>query len=71
MQHPLYRAMNYGIAAAEPVTLYFHCANAGKKLDIMAKNNLACFDVDIDHELVKAEQACGWGMKYRSVVGNG
>jgi nitroimidazol reductase NimA-like FMN-containing flavoprotein (pyridoxamine 5'-phosphate oxidase superfamily) len=68
---PYIVAMNYGIDADEPVTLYFHCANEGKKLDIMAKNNMVCFQVDIDHELVKAEQACGWGMKYRSVVGTG
>ena len=51
--------------------LYFHCANQGKKLDILKKNNNVCFEVDINHELVKADQACDWGMKYKSVVGFG
>jgi nitroimidazol reductase NimA-like FMN-containing flavoprotein (pyridoxamine 5'-phosphate oxidase superfamily) len=27
--------------------------------------------VDVDHELVKGESACEWGMKGRSVVGIG
>jgi nitroimidazol reductase NimA-like FMN-containing flavoprotein (pyridoxamine 5'-phosphate oxidase superfamily) len=52
-------------------TLYFHCASQGKKLDILRKNNNVCFEVDINHELVKADKACDWGMKYKSVIGFG
>ncbi len=52
-------------------TLYFHCAGQGKKLDIIRKNNNVCFEVDINHELVKADKACDWGMKYKSVIGFG
>ena len=51
--------------------LYFHCAQEGKKLDILRKNNRVCFEVDVDHELVKGESACEWGMKGKSVVGIG
>ncbi len=51
--------------------LYFHCAREGKKLDILRANNNVCFEVDIDHEIVKADKACGWGMKYKSVIGFG
>jgi uncharacterized protein len=51
--------------------LYFHCAQEGKKLDILKKNNRVCFEVDVDHELVQGESACEWGMKGRSVVGIG
>jgi len=51
--------------------LYFHCAGQGKKLDILRKNNNVCFEVDINHELVKAGKACDWGMKYKSVIGFG
>ncbi len=51
--------------------LYFHCAGQGKKLDILRKNNNVCFEVDINHELVKADKACDWGMKYKSVIGFG
>ena len=51
--------------------LYFHCGSEGKKIDILRKNNNVCFEVDIDHELIEADQACGWGMKYKSVIGFG
>lgn len=51
--------------------LYFHCAQEGRKLDILKRNNRVCFEVDVDHELVKGESACEWGMKGRSVVGIG
>lgn len=51
--------------------LYFHCGSEGKKIDILRKNNNACFEVDLDHELITADQACGWGMKYKSVIGFG
>jgi nitroimidazol reductase NimA-like FMN-containing flavoprotein (pyridoxamine 5'-phosphate oxidase superfamily) len=51
--------------------LYFHSAREGKKLDILRKNNNVCFEFDTDHELVASENACDWGMKYRSVIGYG
>ncbi|MHC4557640.1 MAG: pyridoxamine 5'-phosphate oxidase family protein [Planctomycetota bacterium] len=51
--------------------LYFHCASEGKKLDIIKKNNNVCFEVDIDLELVKSKTACGYNMKYQSVIGFG
>jgi nitroimidazol reductase NimA-like FMN-containing flavoprotein (pyridoxamine 5'-phosphate oxidase superfamily) len=60
--------LNFGY---EDNALYFHCAQEGKKLDILGRNNRICFEVDIDHELVKGENACEWGMKGRSVVGIG
>ena len=51
--------------------LYFHSAPEGRKLDILRKNNNVCFELDIDNDLVKAEKACDWGMKYKSVIGFG
>ncbi len=52
-------------------TLYFHTGLAGKKIDILKKNKIVCFAVDIDAELINSDTACGYGMKYRSVVGTG
>lgn len=60
--------LNFGY---EDSALYFHCARQGKKLDILKKNNSVCFEVDVDHELVRGGNACEWGMKGRSVVGIG
>jgi nitroimidazol reductase NimA-like FMN-containing flavoprotein (pyridoxamine 5'-phosphate oxidase superfamily) len=51
--------------------LYFHTAREGEKLDILEKNQNVCVEFDVDHEIVKAENACKWGMKYRSVIGFG
>jgi len=51
--------------------LYFHTGLAGKKIDILKKNNAVCFEVDVDAELIRSDIACGFGMKYRSVVGTG
>ena len=52
--------------------LYFHCATKGKKLDIIRKNKVVCFEIDIDHQMVKPTgKPCGWSAKYRSVIGLG
>jgi uncharacterized protein len=53
-------------------TFYFHCANQGKKLDIIRKNPNACVEVDIDHKLVAQDQdACKYGFGYKSVIAFG
>ena len=51
--------------------MYFHSAREGMKLDILRQNNKVCIEFDIDHETVEADDACGWGMKYQSVIGFG
>jgi hypothetical protein len=48
--------------------IYFHSFPEGKKIDILKKNNKVCFEIDIDCKLVKSENPCDWGMKYRSVI---
>ncbi|MGB9936647.1 MAG: pyridoxamine 5'-phosphate oxidase family protein [Methanobacterium sp.] len=60
--------MNFGF---DNNYLYFHSATEGQKIDILNKNKNICFEVDIETELVKAENACNWGMKYYSVIGSG
>ena len=52
-------------------TLYFHSAREGKKIDILKKNTAVCFEFDLDHFILKSDNACGWGMKYCSVIGYG
>jgi len=51
--------------------LYFHGSLKGKKIDIIRKNQKVCFEFDINTEIVKAEDACHWSMKYQSVIGFG
>ena len=51
--------------------LYFHCAPAGRKLDVLRRNNRVCFEFDLLEGLVEADEACSWGIRYRSVIGTG
>jgi hypothetical protein len=51
--------------------LYFHCAKEGRKLDILRRNERVCFEFDIVEGMVETEQACGWTIRYQSVIGFG
>jgi nitroimidazol reductase NimA-like FMN-containing flavoprotein (pyridoxamine 5'-phosphate oxidase superfamily) len=51
--------------------LYFHSAGEGRKLEVLRVNSSVCFEMDIDHELVRADLPCESEMKYRSVIGFG
>jgi nitroimidazol reductase NimA-like FMN-containing flavoprotein (pyridoxamine 5'-phosphate oxidase superfamily) len=68
---PYIVTLNFGYKSGTPAVLYFHCANTGRKLDIIEKNNTACFQMDVDHELVETKKACGYTMNFKSIVGYG
>jgi nitroimidazol reductase NimA-like FMN-containing flavoprotein (pyridoxamine 5'-phosphate oxidase superfamily) len=68
---PYIVTMNFGYSPGPDAILYFHCANAGKKLEMIRRNNKVCFEMDTDHELHNGEKGCDWGMKYSSIVGYG
>ena len=51
--------------------LYFHSAAVGKKLDLLKQNPHVCFEVEQDLELVKAEKACDWSYRFKSIIGFG
>ena len=53
------------------LTLYFHGAREGKKIDIIRKNNKACFELDCDHKLLTGKQACDYSFAYASIIGFG
>ncbi len=60
--------MNFGYADR---VLYFHSAPVGLKLLILKENPQACFEVEIDAQLLPSEEGCEWTMRYQSVVGFG
>jgi nitroimidazol reductase NimA-like FMN-containing flavoprotein (pyridoxamine 5'-phosphate oxidase superfamily) len=73
---PYIVTMNFGYTNDPEQRLFFHCANEGRKLEMIRKNKYVCFEMDIEHQIyVRAEKdlkkGCNWGMKYRSVVGYG
>jgi hypothetical protein len=64
--------LNFGILATAPLTLVFHSAATGRKLDMMSRNPRVCFEADLPGELREAgTKACAWGMPFRSVIGWG
>jgi nitroimidazol reductase NimA-like FMN-containing flavoprotein (pyridoxamine 5'-phosphate oxidase superfamily) len=68
---PYIVTLNFGYKPGNPAALYFHCANEGRKIDIIKKNHNVCFQMDIDHELETAKKACGFSMRFKSIVGFG
>ncbi len=50
---------------------YFHCANAGTKLDLLRADGRCAFELDTGHKLLWAEDPAETGMAYKSVCGLG
>jgi nitroimidazol reductase NimA-like FMN-containing flavoprotein (pyridoxamine 5'-phosphate oxidase superfamily) len=50
--------------------LLIHCAETGRKLDVIARGPRVCFTAEVDHEIVPGT-GCGWTGNFRSVVGWG
>ena len=65
---PYVLPLSYGYDGA---ALYVHCAREGRKLDVLRASPRVCFVVSLDHELITGDLPCGWGFRYRSVVGEG
>ncbi|MDO8914834.1 MAG: pyridoxamine 5'-phosphate oxidase family protein [Coriobacteriia bacterium] len=59
--------VNFGY---DGVHIWIHCAEAGHKLDLLASDPRVCFEVSVDVRIVPGRQ-CGWGARFRSVVGFG
>jgi len=55
----------------ETLTLYFHSAVEGKKLDILRKNNKVCFEMDCDTKLIEANTASKCSYAFKSIIGSG
>lgn len=51
--------------------IYIHSAQKGRKIEMIAKNNRVCFEMEMEHEVVKHEIACRWTARYMSVIGYG
>jgi len=67
-QHPYVVPLCFGYDGS---ALYFHCAREGRKIDILCKNPKVCVEFDIPGDTVEADEACVWGLKYRSVIAIG
>ncbi len=53
------------------LTLYFHCANEGKKMDLLKRNNNVAFEMDCPDKFFDGEKACYSTMAFESICGIG
>lgn len=53
------------------LTLYFHCAETGRKLELLPKQKTVAFEMDTKHELVKSDIACRYSYLYQCIMGKG
>ena len=64
--------LNFGLdVQGEQVFFYFHAATKGTKLDLIAKDNRATFEMDCDHQFILYEERMSCTMGYASVIGHG
>ena len=71
-EYPYILPLNFGMEqAGEQIILYFHGATEGKKLDLIAKDPRASFEMDCAHELLTDPERGYCTMEYQSVIGQG
>ncbi|ABS54565.1 pyridoxamine 5'-phosphate oxidase-related, FMN-binding [Methanoregula boonei 6A8] len=51
--------------------IYFHSAQAGKKMEMLLKNPRCCVEVDHSTGPIPDKNPCSWEMRYRSVICTG
>lgn len=61
----------YELAPDGQLTLYMHCARAGRKLELIRQQPLVGFEMDCDHALSGEQSACSYTFKYASIIGSG
>jgi len=70
--YPYIIPLNYGYSYENgKLTLFFHSATEGKKIEIIRKNNNACFEIDCDTKLIEGKAACDYGYAFKSIIGFG
>ena len=64
--------MNFGYTLeGDRLTLYFHSAQEGRKIDALAASPQVAFEMDGSHQLVAGEAPCSYSFRYASITGTG
>lgn len=64
--------LNFGYEInGSDLTLYFHSAKEGRKIDLVNKQETVAFELDCSHKLVEGKEACDYTFLYQSVMGKG
>ena len=70
--YPYIIPLNFGMSVeGKKVTLYFHSALEGYKVDLMKRDNRASFEMDCNHLLRYFEDKGNCTMSYESIIGKG
>ena len=71
-EYPYIVPLNFGTDVQDgQLYLYFHSANEGTKLDLIAKNSKATFEMDCEHNIILYKERMSCTMGYASVIGHG
>lgn len=64
--------MNLGYVLEDgKLTLYFHGAREGRKIEMIQQNPAVGFEMDCGHELAEGDVACQYSYYYASIIGSG
>ena len=64
--------MNFGYSYEnKQLTLYFHSAKEGRKIEALKANSDICFEMDCGHKLITGDMACNYSYSYKSIIGYG
>lgn len=70
--YPYTIPLSFGFAEEDgAVVLYFHGANEGKKLELLAQSAHVSFAMSCEHLVKLGDGACNSSMQYQSVCGRG
>lgn len=71
-EYPYIVPLNFGMRVeGTEVTLYFHSAPEGKKLELLERDGRVAFEMDCGHRLALSEEEGMCTMAYESVMGKG
>lgn len=71
-EYPYIVPLNFGMTIENGVvTLYFHSALSGKKMELLRRDNRAVFEMDCCHALATDYESGNCTMNYKSVIGRG
>ncbi len=61
----------YEKTEGDNLRLWFHAAEAGKKLDLLRQNDKVGFEMDCNVQLIESERPCSYSYTYMCLVGRG
>ena len=71
-EYPYVVPLHYGYEyTGGSLAFFMHCANEGRKLDLINRCPNVCVTLECDVEPVSGSSPCGYGSSYASVIGFG